>query len=205
MLVADEFVIFDCVQFPRRGRVHRCEVPGPSGAPEWLTLPIARHPRDTRICDLRFQDKARAAFDERLRRLSWIATASGPGAEVVREHLQAPLTDPVDYLERGLTLVASLLGLECRISRSSMLHLDPKFRSQERVIAVCKAVGATHYVNAPSGRPLYDVAGFASEGLELSFLSAYEGRFFQLLPALMMEDPAVISEDVREQTRLEPG
>lgn len=204
LLAADEFVIFDCVQFPRRGRVHRCEVPGPSGALEWLTLPIARHSRDIRICDLRFQDGARATFDQRLRRLSWVASARGAAADEIREHLHAPLTNLVDYLEQGLALVASLLGLGCRISRSSTLQIDPALRSQERVIAVCKAVGATHYVNAPSGRSLYDPAAFAAEGLELSFLSAYQGPFFQLLPALMTQDPTAIAEDVREQSQLEP-
>jgi hypothetical protein len=27
---ADHFVLLDCVQFPRRGRVHRTQVPGPA-------------------------------------------------------------------------------------------------------------------------------------------------------------------------------
>ena len=41
LAAVDLFVVFDSVQFPRRGRVHRCEVPdGLSGA-RWLTLPLA--------------------------------------------------------------------------------------------------------------------------------------------------------------------
>ena len=55
----DDFVIFDCVQFPRRGRVHRTQVPGPTGQVEWLTLPLARHSRDTLIRDLAFAPDAR--------------------------------------------------------------------------------------------------------------------------------------------------
>jgi len=50
----DEFVIFDCVQFPRRGRVHRCEFVAANGTLEWLTLPLARQSRDVLIRDLEF-------------------------------------------------------------------------------------------------------------------------------------------------------
>jgi len=65
LAAAEIFVIFDDVQFPRRGRVHRCEVPRPVGgsnsALEWLTLPLARQPRDTLIKDLASQP-TRAVF-----------------------------------------------------------------------------------------------------------------------------------------------
>ncbi len=45
MSASDVFVVFDDVQFPRRGRVHRCEMaPG-----RWLTLPLAPMPLDTLI------------------------------------------------------------------------------------------------------------------------------------------------------------
>ena len=36
----DLFVIYDCVQFPRRGWVHRNQLPGANGQPNWLTLPF---------------------------------------------------------------------------------------------------------------------------------------------------------------------
>src|SRR5689334_25196809 len=62
----DQFVIFDCVQFPRRGRVHRSQVPGPNGTTKWLTLPLARRPRDVLIRDLEFAPNAREQFDQRL-------------------------------------------------------------------------------------------------------------------------------------------
>src|SRR5215472_19045850 len=61
----DEFIILDCVQFPRRGRVHRSEVPAPTGASEWLTLPLARQPRDVLIKHLAFASGAREQFGRR--------------------------------------------------------------------------------------------------------------------------------------------
>jgi hypothetical protein len=42
---ADVVVMFDCVQFPRRGYVHRYQDKG-----KWVTLPLRKAPRDTPIC-----------------------------------------------------------------------------------------------------------------------------------------------------------
>ncbi len=51
---ADLFVIYDCVQFPRRGWVHRNRLPDAKGERRWLTLPLAPAPYDARIQDLVF-------------------------------------------------------------------------------------------------------------------------------------------------------
>jgi hypothetical protein len=198
----DEFVIYDCVQFPRRSRVHRTEVPGPAGSVEWLTLPLARQPRDTRIMDLCFATDARTLLDERLARLRWLETASGPAAARVRQLLQAPLVDVVDFLELGLQTVCELVGLPWSVTRSSWLDLDPALRGQERVLAVALARGATTYVNAPGGTALYDPAAFQERGIELRFLTPYAGAYPRLLPGLLVDDPAMVAADVRSTSSL---
>ncbi len=188
----DEFVIYDCVQHPRRGRVHRTEVPGPSGDPTWLTLPLASQPRDTLIADLEFAVDARDTFDRRLRRHTWIEAASGPAADAIREHLRRDLDNVVDYLEAGLALCSRLLGIDARISRSSGLAIDPSLHGQERILAIAAALGATDYLNAPGGRHLYDPERFRETGIDLQFLPPYGGPHRYLLHALLTLDPADI-------------
>jgi hypothetical protein len=202
--VVDHFVVFDCVQFPRRGRVHRTQVPGPTGGVEWLTLPLASMPRDVLIRDLAFAADARARLDDRLSRCAWLATAEGAIAERLRAHLHGPLRSVIDYLIAALELVADILGLAPTITRSSDLALDPPLKSQDRVVAAVKAVGGTHYVNPPGGHHLYDAAAFANAGLTLSFLVPYGGRYRYLLPALASQPPVAILEDIRAWSRLEP-
>ena len=58
---ADVFVAFDCVQFPRRGWVHRNRFAASHGGLDWLTLPLRKCGRDTRIDELRFADDAPTA------------------------------------------------------------------------------------------------------------------------------------------------
>ena len=198
----DEFVIFDTVQFPRRGRVHRSHVGGPTQAPEWLTLPLAYCPADTLIQDLLFAPDARASFDGRLARLPWIATAKGPLAQEIRRFLALPLASVNDCLEAGLRLVADIVDVDVTIVRASSLDVDPSLRGQASVLAIAKARGATRYVNPPGGRALYSASAFEESGIELSFLTPYEGRFQHLLPALMEESAQAIRHDLIESMAL---
>ena len=66
---SDLFVIYDCVQFPRRGWVHRNRLVDASGTERWLTLPIAKAPREALIRELRFRTDARDVLAERMRPL----------------------------------------------------------------------------------------------------------------------------------------
>jgi hypothetical protein len=43
---------------------------------------------------------------------------------------------------------------------------------------------------------------FAQAGIELAFLPPYQGRFFQILPALMTESAQNIRQDICETTSL---
>lgn len=196
---ADEFVIYDCVQFPRRGRVHRSEVCGANGKAEWLTLPLRPQARDVRIGDLAFADDARQRFDQRLSRLPWLDAGRAPAADAVRDHLRGPMTSVIDYLEAGLRLVADTLGAPAKISRSSTLAVDPALRGQDRVVAIVRALGGSHYLNAPGGRKLYQPQAFEQAGIALEFLPDYRGKYRQLLPALVSESAA----DIRRSLDIE--
>jgi len=197
LTAADHFVVLDSVQFPRRGRVHRTRVPGPVGAPEWLTLPLVHAARNTLIQDMMFTDDARTSFDQRLRRLPWLSAAKGPCADRLRTFLASPLQGAlVDFLVRGLELVNDLLGIQVPLTRSSDLQVDSEMSGQNRIIAIAKAVGARRYLNLPGGRGLYQPEPFSAAGLELAFLPDYAGPYRHFLPALATEDPADLLEDI---------
>lgn len=200
MAAADCFVILDCVQFNRRGRVHRVELPSPTGGTEWLTLPLRRQARDVRIHELEFADDARASLDLRLRRFDWLFENRAANAATIRNQLHAPLASVVGFLEEGLRLVASLLDLHPVIVRSSSLPIAPSLRGQERILAIVRELGGDRYLNAPGGRDLYDAAAFAHAGVELAFLPPYEGAHRFLLPALLGVGAEAVREDVLRTT-----
>ena len=178
---ADEVVVLDCVQFPRRGRVHRCQLPT-EGRPNWLTLPLAKQSQSVRIADLRFAENARSSWVARLSKQNWYSNSAAPSG--LRDVLDIRTGSVADYLCHQIRFVCELFGLGCRVSRSATLCIDPDTKRQDRIIAIAKAVGATHYINSPGGRELYQRKDFCSQGLSLQFLPQYGGAYFHLLPAL---------------------
>ncbi len=200
---ADVVVLYDCVQFPRRGRVHRSALQAPAGQYRWLTLPLLRQPREVCISDLVFQDNAEAHFHRRLSGHGWFRTAKGPLADDMRARLKITVPSVADYLERQLVGIARQLELPAQILRSSSLKISSAFTGQRRVLAVVEALGGAVYINSPGGRHLYQDELFQSRGIRLRFLAPYTGLFPHALPALMEADQLTLQRDIQEQAILE--
>lgn len=194
---SDLFVIYDCVQFPRRGWVHRNQLHDRNGQPRWLTLPLAKAPQEVAIKDLRFADDAPALWDERLRPFALTptdASAFGP--------IGAALTDlsgsPVDHIERLLRVCAGYCGGPWNVIRSSSLDIPAHLYGQDRILEIARRTGARRYVNAPGGRALYDPEAFAGRGIELRFLEPYEGPKVSILERILHDDRSALCRDVAD-------
>lgn len=192
---SDLFVIYDCVQFPRRGWVHRNKMFGADGRECWLTLPLAKMPRDVRIRDLSFSADAHAILEERMRRIPLLAAPRQPEREIL-DSLKRVIGTPVDYLERLLGEIVSYLGLRWHTIRSSSLQLPESLHGQDRIIEIARRVGATQYVNAPGGRALYAPERFSAAGIELRFLDLYPGPSSSILHRILEEDRRSLSDDI---------
>ncbi|MFO0481611.1 MAG: WbqC family protein [bacterium] len=192
---ADLFVVYDCVQFPRRGWVHRNRLTGAGGQLQWLTLRLAHAAQDTAIRDMRLEPFAMEQLAADLRRF--------PAFDRAEPELRArlPLLEGgatlVDYLERNLQAVLDCLGSACRMVRSSSLDIDPSLRGQQRILAIARRLGADRYLNAPGGRDLYESDAFARDGIRLEFLEPAAGSQASLLERLCSEEPESIRADVR--------
>lgn len=199
LAASDVFILYDDVQFPRRGRVHRCEM-----APHrWLTLPIERQSRDTLIRDLRWHEAAREELDGRLSSFHVPRTAEPPVAAAVCHHLYGPLNEVIDFLETGIRLVADAVGIHTPIMRSSGLAIDQSLRGQARIVDIVRALGGRSYINAPGGRSLYDTRQFEAVGLRLEFLMPYSGQFFHIIQPLMTGNVIALADDIRRTCAIE--
>jgi hypothetical protein len=200
---SDLFVIYDCVQFPRRGWVHRNKMLGADGRECWLTLPLAKMPRDVRIRDLSFSADAAAILEQRMRCIPLLATPRNLSPEIL-ESLMHVAGSPVDYLERLLREIVSHLGLRWRTIRSSSLDVPDSFHGQDRIIEIARRLGAARYINAPGGRALYEPGRFAAAGIELRFLDPYPGPSSSILHRLLQEDRQTLSSDILAAARTNP-
>jgi len=192
---SDVFVIYDCVQFPRRGWVHRNRLVTLAGSEGWLTLPIERAARHTLIRDLRFAPDATVRMAERLR-----GFALAPRDPIAMAPLLDAVRDvdgrPVDYLERLLRVIVDYLGLRWNVIRSTTLDVPPSLRGQDRILEITRRLGGTRYVNAPGGRSLYDAQAFTAAGVELTFLAEYAGPRASILTRMLGENRDTIVAEI---------
>ncbi len=200
--VADVVVLLDSVQFPRRGRVHRCEVGKPSGVPDWLTLPLIKQPQNTLIRSLQFRMTARLEFDKAMSAYPWLQSPNTALGAEVSTHLNQPLNDVDHFLRQGLMVTRDGLSLPAGILNASDIPVPPLLTGTARLIAIAKALGAKRYVNLSGGRNLYQAHDFERHGLELKFLEPYQGQFQYLLPAIFNTPTADIMRDIKDQSRL---
>lgn len=192
---ADRVALFDCVQFPRRGWVHRNRLPDGAGNPAWLTLPLRAGPRETRIADLRFAENAATALQQRCNRFPQLKETDHPLLSTVMR----PIPDVVGYLEALLGQCCADMALPFDTIRTSSLDIDPTLRGQDRVLAIVAALNGDRYINLEGGQALYDPEAFASRGIELSFLPIWTGSTWSILQRLISENPAVVADEIRSQ------
>jgi WbqC-like protein family len=194
MAAADLFVFYDCVQFPRRGWVHRNKLTHKSGAAEWLTLPLAKGDRDsTRIMDLEWAEGAQGEWERRM--------AEFPALTGDSPLLTAAKTlsgSPNEYIMNGLRSVCEILGIKCDFAVSGALNLPDSLKAQDRILAIAEHYKATSYVNAPNGRELYDENTFRQRGITLSFLTDYQGKLSSILERLLTEPAGEIASEIQK-------
>lgn len=203
LAAADLFVVYDCVQFPRRGWVHRNCLPDATGRSRWLTLPLARLDRDAKIRELAFRDDAAAALHDACAAFPLLSSSAFLVSEFHETFRGIAGRTPVTFIVRLLEEVAGALAIPFDIVRSSALAIDPALAGQDRILAIARAVGATTYVNAPGGRDLYQHDAFGKSGIRLRFLPPWRGSPLSILQQLLTRPPADVAADIRQQAVLE--
>jgi hypothetical protein len=196
MCDVDTFVVLNCVQFPRRGWVHRNRLRDNLGRLQWLTLPLARMPRVTSIADIRYSKGASEILRKNARRFDACRNPTPLIAPLVQTALSVEGM-PLYTIVTLLAETAKLLGIASPIVLASELQLPPCVSAQERVLAICETLGADAYVNAPGGSMLYSGEEFARRGVKLEFLPSFRGDTASILQRLHDSSAAAIQSEIR--------
>ena len=193
---ADLVAIFDCVQFPRRGWVHRNRLPSRKGEAEWLTLPLQKVRTSTQISNLRFTRDAPAEMVRRIHKFPSLDNCPLDLLSTIQD-----TTPPVtEYLETTLGLTCHMLNLPFVTVRTSTLDISPSLKGIDRVIAIAKNLGAKSYLNVQGGRNIYATDAFETRGISLRFLNDWQGSNWSLLHRLSCEPADKIATEIRAQS-----
>ena len=110
------------------------------------------------------------------------------------------------FLHHALVATCAHLGIGTEIMVSSTVEMDHSLKGQERVLATCRALGATTYVNAIGGVDLYSKHSFRERGIELKFIRSNPVIYAQFdvafVPSLSIVDVMMFNSVGEIRTRL---
>lgn len=189
----DTFVFLDNVQFNRRWYTHRQPLTTQDGTKSWFTLPLKKQSRDTtRITDLEWANDAPTKMrKEELRfKVFETFTLCSPQAFVLK-----PLAFIIAQLDECIKRLDIPLP---KAMLASQIPIASNLTGQDRILAICKELGATEYINSPGGKDLYRISDFVKEGISLKFLTETDNHT-SILERFVNEDPINIKAEIYAQ------
>ena len=165
--MADVFVFYDDVKLSRQSWQCRNQIKTSQGA-RWLTVPVVGSNdstiRDTVLNeDEPWRRKHRSAVEQAYAK----APHRAPLLEALGSYWDRPWPDLATLNIATFTRLCELIGVTSQFVRSS--ELDVPGAASQRVLDVCKSVGATRYISGPSARSYLDEASFDAAGIELCY------------------------------------
>lgn len=168
----DRFIVYDNIKYTKKGWINRNRMLQ-NGADVMFSLPLKS---DSDYLDIAQRelapdftgDKLLAQIANNYRRAPEFAATYALMERIVRH----PARNLFDYLQHALAECCAHLGIRTEIVVSSTLPADHTLKAQQRVLAICKSVGATTYINAIGGLELYSRDDFREQGIDLQFLRA---------------------------------
>lgn len=192
LMLADDFIFFDDVQFAK-GFINRVQYKTADGS-HWLTVPLKKHGRDSRICDLSIADDSDwrgqhlRALEHSLAGTPYRADALGLAEGLLR---QTDLSF-VEMLMQGFLSVADYYQL----LDGKRFHQSSAFTTQSRkselILELVQRVGGTRYVTGHGAlnyleHERFDAAGIAVDYMDYS-RREYPQRFAPFTPYVTLLD-----------------
>lgn len=170
----DRYVIYDNIEFTRKGWINRNRILV-NGKDELITLPLRKDSDFLHVRDRVLSDTWQVERKRMLNRITEAYRKAPFFHEVfplVERCINHGDTNLFRFLYHSVLETAAFIGITTPIVISSETAIDHTLKSQDKVLSLCKALGATAYINPIGGVELYDKEVFRQHRIELYFLQA---------------------------------
>ncbi len=175
----DLFIVYDNIKYTKKGWINRNRMLV-NGKDEMFSLPL-KSDSDSLNVDQRV---LAADFDREklLNKISGAYRRAPHFADVyplVEEIVRCEESNLFRFLYHSIAKTCVHLGIKTEVRVSSDVAIDHGLASQEKVLAICHAVGASTYVNAIGGRELYSAEVFRAKGVDLKLIQSKPFEYAQ--------------------------
>lgn len=170
MRAVDMFIFYDDAQYMKGGWINRNRILLDHQS-SWLTLPVKHDSRTVRINRRSYLlDEGVEPVKGKLQSAYATVPAFKETYPFVSSLLDFGEPNVAAFNANLLRETAQRLDIDCRFAASSEITQPNELHGEAKIISLCKALGADHYINPIGGVELYDSHHFAEAGLRLSFL-----------------------------------
>lgn len=167
----DKYVIYDNIQYSKKGWINRNRILQ-NGKDLLISIPLEK---DSDYLDVK--DRCVSKGFDRKKLLNQIRESyrKAPYFEEVMLMMENIINfegeNLFQYIYNSVQRICAYLNINTEIVISSSLSIDHSLKGQDKVLAICKELQATDYINAIGGQELYNKEDFKKENIGLHFLS----------------------------------
>lgn len=181
MNAADRFVIYDDVNFIKKGWINRNNILV-NGKANLFTVPLKNASQNKLINELEISEISEWKKD--LLKTIELSYRKAPCFEEVFDLIIRIIyndeTNISGYIYQSLEKVNSFLNIDTEIVRSSSVYQNRLLKQQKRIIDICKKENAGEYINPIGGLELYSKKVFRENEIDLYFIKTNEIVYRQL-------------------------
>lgn len=168
----DQFVIYDNIEFTKKGWINRNRILVDKKA-DYFTIPLKK---DSDFLKVNQRFLSDSFSSEKIKILGRISHLYKKAPEfdliypMVAHVFNNSETNLFYFILNALREINTYLEIQTKITISSEIVIDHSLKSENKVIAICKALSATEYYNSIGGLELYSQSTFQENQLNLHFI-----------------------------------
>jgi WbqC-like protein family len=175
----DLFIVYDNIKYTKKGWINRNRMLQ-NGKDVMFSLPLKNDSDSLDVCERELavdfnRDKLLNQFMGAYRRAPYFEQTFPLLEQIVRYED----TNLFRFLHHSIIKTCDHLGITTEIKISSDIAISHELKNQDKVFALCAAVGASTYVNAIGGIELYSKDTFREKNVDLKFIQSHPFEYAQ--------------------------
>lgn len=167
----DVFVIYDDVNFIKKGWVNR-NFFLVNGKRTFFNIPLKGVSQNKLINCIEIDQNSN--WDKKILKTIFLSYKKAPFFNEIFLLLEDIILyeekNIAQFIKYSLEIICNYLSIETTILVSSEIIKNNELKGQDKIIEICKKLGADTYVNAIGGTTLYDKDIFIKNGISLNFI-----------------------------------
>lgn len=178
------FILFDTPQFINHGWIERNRILKPNSGWQYISIPLVKHSRDTRIQDIKINNNIdwRKKIFNQLEHYKKRAPFYNETIKILEKAFDIDTDSITELNKHSLKVICDYIGIELNIEVFSEMNLkieEVKARD-EWALNICKALGdIEEYWNSEGGVDFFDKNKYEKTGIKIKFLKINLPRYKQ--------------------------